>query len=203
MSESDGKDGGPAAPETLLTSEQLPESAHLSSEEEIGRLREQLRAAEEETRRQHDRYLRERADAENFKKRLQREKAEALRFACEPLIRELLPVVDNLERALAHDEGASIRDGVRIVLEALVGVLSAHGVRRVDAVGHPFDPAKHQALAQVDSPETPPNYVVEQHHSGYFLHDRLLRPALVSVSGRKQAAPGHDTRTVESDETNG
>jgi molecular chaperone GrpE len=134
----------------------------------------------------HDRVLRERAELENFKKRMQREKADALRFASEPLIRDLLPVVDNLERAVEHaGSGQSVVEGVRLVLKSLQDILERHGVKRIEAVGAPFDPSRHEAMAQVESAEHEPNRVVAQHHSGYLLHDRLLRPALVSVSSRK------------------
>lgn len=156
-------------------------------EQVIEKLRQQLEEAQAEARANHDRFLRERADLENFKKRMQREKAEALRFACEPLIRELLPVVDNLERAAEHGtgNGQSILEGVKLVLKSFIDVLDRYGVTRIDAVGEPFDPSRHQAMAQVESAEHEPNRVVEQHHRGYLLHDRLLRPALVTVSSRK------------------
>jgi len=121
-----------------------------------------------------------------------REQAERLRFASESLIRELLPIVDDLERAVAHAEGngRSVIEGVRMVLKSLHDVLERHGVTRFEAVGEPFDPTRHQAMAQVETDEHEPNRVVEQHHTGYFLHDRLLRPALVTVSRRKAEAAG-------------
>ncbi len=163
---------------------------------DVEQLRQQLEQKEEEARANYERFLRERADAENFKKRMQREKADALRFANEPLIRELLPVIDNLERAIEHGDGngRSVVEGVRMVLNSLQEVLDRYGVKRVDALGQPFDPAQHQALAQVESDAHEPNQVIEQHHSGYRLHDRLLRPALVTVSTRKREG------AVESDQ---
>lgn len=139
-----------------------------------------------------DLYLRERAELENYKRRTQREFAEHLRFASEPLIRELLPVVDNLERAIEHagNNTESVVDGVRMVLKSLIDILEKHGVKRLEAVGQPFDPMHHQAMAQVETTDHEPNHVVAQHHTGYTLHDRLLRPALVTVSKRKSdAAP--------------
>lgn len=136
----------------------------------------------------YDRFLRERAELENFRKRMQREKGDALRFACEPLIRDLLPVIDNLERAVECGEGngKSILEGVRLVLSSLQEILNRHGVKRIEALGQPFDPTHHQALAQKESNEQEPNRVVEEHHTGYLLHDRLLRPSLVTVSTRKR-----------------
>jgi molecular chaperone GrpE len=156
-------------------------------EAEVRHLREQVARQKEEAARHQDLYLRERAELDNFKKRMARERAEALRFASEPLIRELLPVVDNLERALAHgeDNRLPILDGVRLVLKSLLDMLQRHGVTRIDAMGQPFDPSRHEAMVQVESDDHEPNHVVAQHQSGYLLHDRLLRPALVSVSRRK------------------
>lgn len=197
MSEPDVKDEAPAQadgspaeePEASLAGQ--PEASLLEPsaalEAEIHRLRQQLEEKEQEARTNWDRLLRERAELENFKRRMQREKAEALRFATEPLVRELIPVIDNLERAVEHGggDGQSVIEGVRMVLKSLLDILERHGVKRIDAVGEQFDPARHEAMAQVHSPEHEPNQVVEQHHSGYMLHDRLLRPALVTVSGRK------------------
>lgn len=139
-----------------------------------------------EAERYRDLYLRERAEVENFKKRMQRDKAEALRFANEPLIRDLLPVIDNLERAVEHAEsggnGQPLVEGVRLVLRSALEVLERHGVKRVDAAGQSFDPARHEAVAQVPGGDRGPNQVVDQFAPGYLLHDRLLRPAQVSVS---------------------
>ena len=124
---------------------------------------------------------------ENFKKRMQREKAEALRFAIEPLVRDLLPVIDNLERAVDHaasgGNGQPLLEGVRLVLKNALDVLERHGVIRVEAAGgRPFDPNRHEAVAQVPDARRQPNQVVEQFAPGYTLHDRLLRPGQVSVS---------------------
>lgn len=138
----------------------------------------------------YDRYLRERAEAENFKKRMQRDKAEALRFATEPLVRDLLPVVDNLERALAHcgESDDAVREGLDLVLKSLLEVLARHNVKRLESEGKGFDPAYHEAMAQIDSAEHAPNVVVQEHQVGYLLNDRLIRPALVTVNARKSAA---------------
>jgi molecular chaperone GrpE len=202
MSETDAKD---PTPTPVQTSDQPVETPGLSSEEEIAVLRQQLCEKDAEVSRERDRFLRERAELENFKKRMQREKADALRFACEPLIRGLLPVIDNLERALAHEEGDGkpIREGVRMVLDALLALLEGQGVQRIDALGQRFDPAKHQALAQVDSAQHDPNHVVEQLHSGYLLHDRLLRPALVTVNARKAKDSQEIQGAVESEDASG
>ena len=157
-------------------------------------LRRQVAEKTAEAAAHYDRVLRERAELENFKKRMQRDKAEALRFACEPLMRELLPIIDNLERALEHgaQSGESLVEGVRLVHKGLLDALSRNGAQRIEALGQPFDPARHQAIATAATTECEPNVVVAQHHTGYLLHDRLLRPAMVTVSAR----PG--TTAVES-----
>lgn len=157
-------------------------------EQEIEQLKQQLAEKTAEAAQNYDRFLRERADLENFKRRIQREKAEALRFASEGLIRELLPVLDNLERAIEHAEsggnGQPLVEGVRLVLRSALAVLERHGVSRIEAAGQPFDPAQHEAIAQVSDPEREPNRVIQQLLPGYSLHERLLRPAQVTVSAK-------------------
>jgi len=180
----------------------VPRAEHKTADVAAGdtqHLRQQIEDLKQELKTKDDQLLRERAELENFKKRMQREKSEALRFACEPLLRELLPAVDNLERALAHvgEDGQSVFEGVRLVLKSLLETLERHGVKRIEAVGAPFDPAKHQAIAHVPSTEQPANHVTAQHQVGYQLHERLLRPAMVSVSAGKP--PGNVETARDSD----
>lgn len=150
-------------------------------------LEEELAASRAETKKNWDLYLRARADLENFRKRSQRDKEDLSRFANENILREVLPVVDNLERALDHarqDEqgGEGLVKGVEMTLDQLQKALTKFGVTPVDALGAPFDPAFHEAVGQVESGEYPPNSVAQQLQKGYLLHDRLLRPALVMVA---------------------
>ena len=165
-------------------------------------LEAELAAAREEVRRSNERWVRERADLENAKKRAARERAEATRLGTEALIRDLLPVVDNLERAVEHAEsggnGQPLVQGVALVLKALREVLERHGVTRVDAQGTRFDPAHHEAVAHVESAEHEPNAVIEEHQPGYRLHERLLRPALVTVA-KAPTAGGPEPRTAKDD----
>ncbi|HET9915766.1 MAG TPA: nucleotide exchange factor GrpE [Candidatus Binatia bacterium] len=153
---------------------------------EIAELRLQLNAKEEEAKNNYDRYVRQVAELDNFKKRAAREREESSRFANENLVRDLLPVIDNLERAIAHGSsganGKPLVEGIDMVLKGFLDALSKYGVQSVAAVGMAFDPAQHEALAQVESTEHPPNTVIEQHQKGYLMRDRLLRPALVTVS---------------------
>ena len=153
---------------------------------ELVRLRQQLAEKTQEAKENYDRYVRQIAETENFKKRNVRERDDAIRFANEILIRDLLPVIDNLERAIAHaadgKNGKPLVEGVEMVLKGFLDVLNKYGVSQIVAVGQPFDPSKHEAIAQVSSQEHEPNTVVEQLHKGYMFRDRLLRAALVSVS---------------------
>lgn len=158
------------------------ESSALESE----KLRQQLEAKELEAKEIYDRFLRQAAELENFKKRVAREKAEAIRYANEGLVRDLLPILDNLERAVEHAKGGGngkpLLEGIEMVLRGFLEVLSKYGVTQISAIGEMFDPEKHEAIAQVESEEHRPNVVVEEHHKGYYLLDRLLRPSLVSVA---------------------
>jgi molecular chaperone GrpE len=150
-----------------------------SAVNELAALRLQVEEKSREAKANYDLFLRERAENENFKRRMQRDKSEALRFANEPLVRDILPVLDNLERALAHAQGGSggqsLVDGVTLVARAFLETLEKHGVSRVSAKGQPFDPTRHEAMAQVDSMEVAPNTVVDEYSPAYMLHDRLLR----------------------------
>lgn len=153
---------------------------------DLANLRQQLEAKETEAKNNYDRLLRQAAELENYKKRTVRERDEAIRFANESLIKDLLPVVDNLERAIAHaaggDNGKPLVEGVELVLRGLLDILAKHGVVAISATGQPFDPSKHEAMTQVETEDHEPNSVVEELHKGYLLRDRLLRPALVSVA---------------------
>ena len=128
--------------------------------------------------------LRVRAEAENFRKRMQREKDEFARFAREGFIRDLLPVKDNLERALQHAEQdpQAIVDGVKMTLEQFESILKTMGVESIECLGCPFDPALHEAMTQMESDEHEPNTVMHELQRGYNLHGRLLRPAMVTVA---------------------
>ena len=153
---------------------------------ELAKLRDSLEAKEKEANENYDRYVRQVAELENFRKRANRERDEAIRFANEALVKDLLPVVDNLERAVAHAKdggnGKPLVEGVEMVLRGFFDTLAKHGVVPIAAVGQRFDPEKHEAMAQIESGTYEPDTVVEEYHKGYLLRDRLLRPALVSVA---------------------
>jgi molecular chaperone GrpE len=168
------------------TAESAPVDTKVESDDELADLRQQLATKADEAKTNYDRYVRQVAEAENFKKRHARERDDAIRFANEALLKDILPVVDNLERAIAHaaggENGKSLVDGVEMVLKGFLDVLSKFGVSQISAVGQPFDPSKHEAMAQVVSDTREPNTVVDELHKGYMFRDRLLRAALVSVA---------------------
>ena len=172
----------PGADETEASEETAPAVENAVAETTV---EEQLAAKEKEARDNWDRFLRERADLENYRKRVSREKEELLNYGTKSLIEEILPVLDNMERALAHgseDGQAAVVEGIRMTHGMLVAALRKFGVTPIESVGTPFDSAFHQAMAQVASDEYPPNTVVEEYQKGYLLKERLLRPAMVSVS---------------------
>ncbi len=162
-------------------------------------LTEQARRLELEKKELHDRLLRTAADFDNFRKRSRKDADEARFKAREEVLKELLPVLDNLERSLAAgSEGQGIVDGVKLVLRQAESAMEKFDVKRFTAVGQPFDPARHEAIVQVGSSDLPPGTVVSEMQKGYTIGNRLLRPALVAVS-RAEAAPGPPAEAAEPD----
>lgn len=149
-----------------------------------------------------DRYLRLAADFDNFRKRALKDREEAHHFGHQNLVKDLLPSVDNLERAVDHarkgGEGsfAGLLEGVELVLRELHAVLARHGVTPIEALGQPFDPALHEAMAQIPDGSKPANTVVEVFQKGHQLRGRLLRPARVVVS-RPPGGAGTDQSDQE------
>jgi molecular chaperone GrpE len=184
-------------PDHSDSAEEIVDSAS-EGQDELAELREKLQAKEKESEENYQRYLRQIAEVENFKKRVNREKEDAIRFANENLIKDILPVIDNLERAISHAQGGGngnpLVEGVEMVLKGLLDVFSKHGVVQVPAVGAVFDPGKHEAMAQVESTEHEPNTIINEHHKGYLFRDRLLRPALVTIAKAPQDKDGKNGR---------
>lgn len=140
-----------------------------------------------------DRFLRVAADLENFRKRSARERQEAVQFANQALLEKLIPVLDNLDMALAALSGAqgasveSVKTGVEMVFGQLKNVLREAGLQEIDASGQPFNPAWHEAVSQQESADVPEGQVIQQLRKGYKLRERLLRPASVVVARQPQA----------------
>ena len=147
-----------------------------------------LNAKTDECKALNDKYLRQAAEFENYKRLAQRDQRDQIKFGNEQLLRELLPVIDNLERAIKaardSDTGAhsALVQGVDLTLKQLSGSLAKFGVQAIETIGHVFDPTTHQAVAHVPSDTVPSNHVVEEFQKGYRLHERMLRAAMVSVS---------------------
>jgi molecular chaperone GrpE len=155
-------------------------------DERTRELQEALAAKEAEALANWDKFVRERADLENYRKRVQKEKEELLKYGNESLILEILPVIDNMERALAHateEPHVAVVEGIRLTHAMLLSALKKFGVTPIETTpGSLFDPAFHQAMHQVESMDLPSNTVVEELQKGYLINDRLLRAALVSVA---------------------
>ena len=147
-----------------------------------------------------DRLLRALADAENVRRRADRAAQDARSFAVADLSRELLTVVDNLRRAIAAAEDqsgdtagtASLVEGIRAIERSLMSMLERFGVRRIEARDTSFDPSRHEAMMEVDDPGRAPGSVVDVMEEGYTIHDRLLRPARVSVTPSRPATAAAD-----------
>jgi len=176
--------------DALLGASSTTEDASLVAE-----LQQALTVKAEEVKSVNDKYLRLAAEFDNYKRLIQRDQRDQIRFGNEQLLKELLPVVDNLERAIKSSREGGNSDvliqGVDLTLKQLTGALTRFHVIPVEAVGQPFDPATHQAVTSVASEKIPKQHVIDELQRGYLLHDRILRAAMVSVStGRANGAAG-------------
>lgn len=171
-----------------------PEKVEVIEEEKIGTDDgsevgpvDELEKVREEAREAQDKLLRVAADFENQKKRLQRDKETSLKYAEENLIKEILPVIDNLERAMSQDQNGEdfskhLLEGVELTLKGLLGTLEKLGLKPLKSLGEPFDPNFHEALVMEASKDVPEQRVMQEFERGYMLKDRLLRAAKVVVS---------------------
>lgn len=149
-------------------------------------LEKRISEMEDELAEMKNRYLRAQADLENFRRRVRREKAEQAKYRALPVIKAMLPVLDNLERAIAASRDVpssdGLRQGVEMVNRQIIEVLKEEGLKEIAAVNEPFNPEYHEAVGQVENDEYESGIVVEQLQKGYMLHDRVIRPAMVTVS---------------------
>lgn len=156
-----------------------PAEAATTTTDEVAELKRQLEDKQ-------DRLLRALAEADNIRRRGQRERDDYVKYATESLVRDLIPVLDNFDRALAAARGAEaaggVAQGVELTQRELLKVLEKHGVTRYSAVGERFDPTRHEAVARVETLEQPADSVVTETAPGYALYGRVLRPALVVVA---------------------
>lgn len=146
----------------------------------------ELEKARGEVKDLEDKVLRMAAELDNFKKRMQRERENSLKYAEENLLRELLPFIDNLQRAIelgrSSADGSALLDGVEMTCKGLMNTLERFGLKPIDGAGQPFDPNFHEALAMEQSETVDKNLIMQEYQKGYMFKDRLLRAAKVVVS---------------------
>ena len=178
--------------ENLEAASPVMEAADSSVQDELAGKTEECNAL-------NDRYLRLAAEFENYKRLIQRDQREQIRFGNEQILKELLPVVDNMERAIksARTSGgdSALVQGVELTLKQLSGTLIKFGVQAIETAGREFDPSAHQAVSYGPSNDVPANSVLEEFQKGYRLHDRILRAAMVSVSSGPADPSEHDSTT--------
>ena len=186
-------------PEEKKHSEKTPpatEPSEADKKDEKSDLEGKLQEKEKEAKDHYDRYLRLSAEMENFKKRMEKEKGETYKFANENLLKDLLPILDNLERAMEHgqetENSKALLEGVEMIHKGFLTVLEKYGVTRVEALGEEFDPNQHEAVMVQEEAGRPPGLVIAQLQKGYRLHNRLVRPAMVVVSKNPPINPDED-----------
>ncbi|MDY6790866.1 MAG: nucleotide exchange factor GrpE [Thermodesulfobacteriota bacterium] len=165
--------------------------------DQLKKIQAELEAAKQEGKEAYDRFLRVSAEFENYKKRSTREMDDFRKYANQSLIKEMLAVVDNLERALNSTNGNSsvdkcMADGVDLTLQEILKVFEKFNVKPIESIGQPFDPNFHQAMMQEETDDYAENTVINELQKGYMIHDRLLRPSMVVV-----AAPTSKTENVK------
>lgn len=163
------------------------EEAEITAEQEIVKMQQELEEA-------NDMMLRLAAELDNYKKRVAKERESLFKYATQDIIQELLPILDNFERAIESANKSkdcdSLLGGVRMIFKQMYDALERRGVSRINAVGEPFDPTIHEAVMQVASEKHPENVVVQELQRGYMLHDRVIRPSMVAVSKRADVEAG-------------
>ncbi|WP_280637205.1 nucleotide exchange factor GrpE [Alkalihalobacillus sp. BA299] len=175
--------------ETMEEVNEQPESDVEQTEvtEELSEEQQKINELEQQAADLNSRLLRVHADYDNFRRRTKEEKEAASKYRAQSLVEELLPVLDNFERALAIDptneETKTLLQGMEMVHRQLQDALKKEGVEVIEAVGQTFDPHLHQAVMQVETDEHEPNTVVEEFQKGYKLKDRIIRPSMVKVNG--------------------
>lgn len=190
--------GGPLEPSAQEPAQEPAQES--AQEKELSELRAQLelslakgRELMAKVKDEHERVLRATADLENYRKRALKEKEEVQKYGVEKVLRDFLPVMDNLERGLEHAKGPadfdSLVQGIKMTRKLFEDALGKHGVRGFVSKGKPFDPRMHEAMQQVETAELPPNHVYQEILRGFVLNDRLVRPALVMVTKAPEKSP--------------
>ena len=172
--------------------EELKEEMSFSSETQTSKEKttgDLLLEKEKEVQEYKDKWLRAEAQFDNYKKRIMRERLDSLNYGHENITRQLLSVIDNFERFLEHANNTPnlemLIDGIRLVHKQFLNILEKFGVKPINSIGEKFDPNIHEALLKIESSEHEPDIVIQELEKGYFLKDRILRPAKVGISQKK------------------
>lgn len=158
---------------------------------DLAGLEKELETLKKEKDDLYQRLLRKQADFDNFRKRSEKEKREFQAYAITEFLLELLPILDNFERALAHPDeqsGAEYRKGVELIYRQFRDLMEKKGLRAIETTGQPFDPNYHEAILREERNDLPENTILAELQKGYFFRDKLLRPAMVKVSFRNEEA---------------
>lgn len=177
------------------------EEADTTQDNEVSELKEALAQKEKEVKDNYERYLRAMAELDNFKKRSARDKADIIKYGKEDVIKDLLPFLDSLDRALEHadsNDAQAFKSGIALIQDQLLCCLKKHGVEKIESVGTAFDPNFHEALMQMNSADHQDNQIVSEMEKGYLLNGRLIRPSRVCVCKKTG-----DNNGCEINETNG
>jgi molecular chaperone GrpE len=188
--EAKARDEGSAGPseEDAKKSRESGRKERQKSVEEMSKqeLSEKLKDAEQKAQENYDLYMRTYAEMENVKRRGVKEREELAKFANEALIKEILPVIDSLKKALAHvqdgNNPSGLAEGIELTLNGLMTTLEKAGLKEVEAMGKPFDPHFHEAISMQADDTVPPKHVIMEMQKGYLLNGRLIRPSMVVIS---------------------
>ena len=183
------------------------ESEDSPEAEALANLEAEYEAYKAESEKQHDQMLRTIAEFDNSRKRAEREKEESLKYALESFIKELIPTIDSIERAIQSTKESqdvdALAEGVEMIYKGLLSTLEKHGVTPIEAVNEPFDPMQHEAVMHVESENVPENNVIEEWQKGYMSHNRVIRPSMVSVSkGKSEQVAESEIPNIEEEESN-
>ena len=183
------------------------ESEDSSEAEALANLTAEYEAYKAQSEEQHDQMLRTIAEFDNSRKRAEREKEESLKYALESFVKELIPMIDGIERAIQSTKESqdvdALAEGVEMIYKGILSTLEKRGVTPIEAVNEPFDPMQHEAVMHVESEDVPENNVIEEWQKGYMLHNRVIRPSMVSVSkGKSEQVAESETPNIEEEESN-
>lgn len=173
-------------PEEATETDETAESSEATSSEAIAKLEQEIADLKTQLEEQHQRMLRIQADYDNFRRRTREEKEQMRKYASLPLLENLLPFIDNFERALIsskeHPDFDALLKGLDMIYDQLKNILEQEGLKVIEAVGQPFNPEYHQAVMQVEDDEYDEGIIVEELQKGYQLIDRVIRPSMVKVN---------------------